>query len=256
MRRLIYVIVALAIVGIATGCNKDKDAKVTLKKQIVGSWHGVAEDADTEVYVSFTADGAYDLYKRVGEGRFRLTEGTWQLEGTTLMGSDSDNTAWGDSYTVAVSKNTMTLTAQSDATAVYTLTRADIPAEVIEQGALKSDMRIIGSWHCTVEEFDAEVYVSFGEDSTFDLYQRLGEGRYRHYEGTWALDIDILTGVYADNEAWGDSYTVAYADDDTMTLTATISGEVMTYLREDIPTEVIEESIATRADNAPERPIL
>ncbi|MBR3827584.1 MAG: lipocalin family protein [Alistipes sp.] len=110
------------------------------------------------------------------------------------------------------------------------------------------DMRLVGSWHCTAEEFSTEVYVAFTEDGAFDLYQRLGEGRYRFYDGTWQYDGTTLTGTYSDATAWGDSYTVAYLDDNTMTLTTTLTEETMTYTREEIPAEVIQESITLRSE--------
>ena len=42
-----------------------------------------------------------------------------------------------------------------------------------------------GEWHCLPEGIDAEVYAAFEESGSFDLYQKVGEGRYRHYTGTW-----------------------------------------------------------------------
>lgn len=119
-----------------------------------------------------------------------------------------------------------------------------------------ADMRIVGSWHAAIEEFDADVYALFSEDGSFDLYQRLGEGRYRSYAGTWQLKGKTLTGIYADATPWGDSYAVAYLDDNTMTLTALTSEEVVTYAREDIPATVIEESVTSRSEGHAELPIL
>lgn len=125
-----------------------------------------------------------------------------------------------------------------------------------EEGQEKRDMRYIGSWHCIVEEIDAEIYATF-EGEGFVLYQRLGEGRFRAYSGTCELKGTTLSGVYADQTPWGDSYTVAFVDDNTMTLTAIAGEETHTYLREDIPAEVIEESITvTRIVGDAEHPLL
>ena len=116
--------------------------------------------------------------------------------------------------------------------------------------------KIVGEWHCSVEEYAADVYVAFYTDGMFDEYQRIGEGRYRHYAGTWSLDKETLSGVYADGVEWGSSYKVSF-EGDTMTLTSTNeSAEAITYSKEAIPAEVKDEAIEplgpetfTRADD-------
>ena len=67
-----------------------------------------------------------------------------------------------------------------------------------------------GEWHCTAVEFGADVYASFEEDGDFDLYQMLGEGRYRHYTGSWSIKGDILSGTYSDGAVWGSSYKMSF----------------------------------------------
>jgi uncharacterized protein (TIGR03066 family) len=103
--------------------------------------------------------------------------------------------------------------------------------------------KIVGEWHCAPEQYDVDVYVAFYADGAFDEYQRIGEGRYRHYNGTWTINKDILSGVYSDGESWGSDYTVSFADD-TMTLTSTNeSKETMTYFKETIPADVKSSAI-------------
>ena len=105
-----------------------------------------------------------------------------------------------------------------------------------------------GEWHCAAVEFGADVYVSFEEDGDFDLYQMLGEGRYRHYTGSWSIEGDILSGTYADGSAWGSSYKMSFSGNDSMTLTAQNgSEEVVTYSRESIPSEVKEGCIDVKS---------
>ena len=83
----------------------------------------------------------------------------------------------------------------------------------------------------------------FAATGEFDEYQRLGEGRYRHYEGTWSVEKDVLSGVYADGTEWGSSYTLSF-DGDTMTLTANNeSAETIIYTKTAIPAEVKDEAI-------------
>jgi hypothetical protein len=104
-------------------------------------------------------------------------------------------------------------------------------------------VKVVGEWHCSPEGMDVDVYVAFAADGNFDEYQRLGEGRYRHYAGTWSVEKDVISGVYADGTAWGCTYTLAF-EGDTMTLTANNdSMEALTYIKVEIPAEVKDEAI-------------
>jgi hypothetical protein len=96
-----------------------------------------------------------------------------------------------------------------------------------------------GEWHCTPEGIDADIYAAFNVDGSFDLYQKAGEGRYRHYTGTWECKGNTLSGDYSDGTPWGSDYTVNFSDQDNMTFTALNgSEEIMAYTRESVPTEV------------------
>ena len=106
----------------------------------------------------------------------------------------------------------------------------------------------VGEWHCVPEGIDADIYVTFAAEGGFDLYQQIGEGRHRHYTGTWTLEGNILSGIYADETAWGSSYKVEFSDDNTMILTAQNgSEEITTYVRESVPTEVKEGCIDVKS---------
>lgn len=105
-----------------------------------------------------------------------------------------------------------------------------------------------GEWHCAAVEFGADVYACFEADGDFDLYQMLGEGRYRHYTGNWSIKGDILSGTYSDGAAWGSSYKMSFNGNDSMTLTAQNgSEEVVIYSRESIPSEVKEGCIDVKS---------
>ena len=115
-----------------------------------------------------------------------------------------------------------------------------------EKDAPKVDnaTKIVGEWHCAPEGYDVDVYVEFAATGEFDEYQRLGEGRYRHYEGTWSVEKSVLSGIYADGTEWGSTYTLSF-EDDTMTLMANNdSAEAILYTKTTIPAEVKEEAIA------------
>ena len=102
---------------------------------------------------------------------------------------------------------------------------------------------IVGEWHCAPEGYDVDVYVAFDAAGSFEEYQRLGEGRYRHYAGTWSVDKSVLSGVYADGTEWGSTYTLSF-EGETMTLTANNeSAEAIVYTKTTIPAEVKDEAI-------------
>ena len=106
-----------------------------------------------------------------------------------------------------------------------------------------------GEWHCTPEGLDVDIYATFNEDGTFDLYQKAGAGRYRHYTGSWTCEGNTLSGSYSDGNAWGSSYTMNFTDQDHMTLTALNgSEEVMAYTREPVPSEVKEDCIEAKSE--------
>ena len=103
--------------------------------------------------------------------------------------------------------------------------------------------KIVGEWHCAPEGYDVDVYVAFDAAGSFEEYQRLGEGRYRHYAGTWSVDKSVLSGVYADGTEWGSTYTLSF-EGETMTLTANNeSAEAIVYTKCEIPAEVKSEAI-------------
>lgn len=101
--------------------------------------------------------------------------------------------------------------------------------------------KIAGEWHCVVSDMDADIYLSLASDNKFELYQKVGEGAYRLYRGTWSLDekTAVLTGKYNDGEAWGSGYGVVLSEDEnTLTLDPSADGEDQTYRKESIPADV------------------
>lgn len=119
------------------------------------------------------------------------------------------------------------------------MTLALLSMALIAGGCKKEKIQsnIAGEWHCSVEECD--IYLAFDPDGTFELYQKLGEGRYYQYNGSWSTDKNIVSGTYDDGTPWGSSYEVEFDGSDKMTFSATNgSGEVNTYTRTSIPEEV------------------
>ena len=58
-----------------------------------------------------------------------------------------------------------------------------------KQPELTLEQKLCTEWHSTAMPLDgADIYLSFGEDNTFELYQKIVEGAYRLYRGTWNLE--------------------------------------------------------------------
>jgi hypothetical protein len=96
--------------------------------------------------------------------------------------------------------------------------------------------KISGEWYWNNTEagVDMEVYVAFHTDATFDLYQKLGEGAFRHYTGTYTFDGETLKGIYSDKTAWAHDYIVTISGNN---LTMKYVGEEVsiTYVKKTIP---------------------
>lgn len=117
--------------GGGSGGNSSKTLDIT------GEWSltGISTKSATiggqtvSVYVSFTSDNKFELYQMVGQGWYSRFTGSWTLKDKTLSGTYDDGKAWGDSYTVAVEGNKMTLTTSSG-NETDTYTKTPIPADV------------------------------------------------------------------------------------------------------------------------------
>ena len=98
-------------------------------------------------------------------------------------------------------------------------------------------------WQGTEAGVELEVYVAFEKDNTFDLFQKIGDGAYRVYSGTYTLTpgadgLYILSGEYSDGTPWGAEYAVLSSSNDTMVLTAGDVTETYTRVTGGIPEDV------------------
>ena len=135
MKKIIYIIAAaLLIAACADKAGTQQggsDKQPSLKEQVCGEWHSTEiPTADTDIYISLTEDGKFELYQKAGDGDYRLYRGTWGLEGTLLSGKYNDGEPWAASYDAAVQDKTLTLTSKNDAAEVSTYTACEIPEEV------------------------------------------------------------------------------------------------------------------------------
>ena len=108
----------------------------------------------------------------------------------------------------------------------------------------EGDGNVVGSWHLVSWSSlqSADVYLSFSESGSFDIYQRLYKPEYVHLDGTYSYDKPTLNGRYSDNTPWGSaSYRVSFnADGTRMTLTSTSStSDVSVFVKAEIPSEII-----------------
>lgn len=115
-----------------------------------------------------------------------------------------------------------------------------------DKGGDKTELtaeNLYGDWRSTSLPITGEIYICFLEDSTFELYQQIGEGSHRLYQGTWALEGSLLTGKYNDGEDWAAAYNVAIADN-VLTMTSNNdAAEVSVYEKSEVPAEVKDNCI-------------
>lgn len=92
--------------------------------------------------------------------------------------------------------------------------------------------KIVAEWHLVgVSGMTSvpQVYVDFSKDLSFTLYQKIGDGRYRKYDGTYSVTGTLVSGKYSDGEKWGSDYQASF-DGEKMILTAQNgSSEACTY---------------------------
>ena len=104
---------------------------------------------------------------------------------------------------------------------------------------------VLTSWNEAEPEFN--VYINFGDDNTFEIYQQVWSFDYELYTGTYTINGDIVTGVYADGSNWACGYKFV-KDGDTLTMYSQEDQSVTSvYAKCEIPAEIKQEASATRA---------
>ena len=98
---------------------------------------------------------------------------------------------------------------------------------------------LAGDWYYETVESDVpvQVYVSFAKDMTFQLFQKVGDGAFRRYTGTYTFDGTVLDGVYSDKSTWKEAKNVTI-DGDILTAVGVKTGETITYVRKLVPATV------------------
>jgi hypothetical protein len=104
---------------------------------------------------------------------------------------------------------------------------------------------VLTSWNEAEPEFN--VYIDFNEDNTFEIYQQVWSFDYELFTGTYTINGDIVTGVYADGSIWACGYKFV-KDGDTLTMYSQEDQSVVSvYTKCEIPAEIKTEATTTRA---------
>lgn len=115
------------------------------------------------------------------------------------------------------------------------------------------DGSVIGSWHLvswTGSAVVQDVYLSFDEDGSFDLYQRVETPYYGHFDGSYTLKGANMEGTYSDGEAWkGNPYKISFSDKGkTMSMTrSSNTADVSVYVQASIPQDILSGSLGSKA---------
>jgi hypothetical protein len=115
---------------------------------------------------------------------------------------------------------------------------------------LTMEEKLVGDWHCSSTVIDAEIYVTFTAAKTFILYQQIGEGAFRIYNGIYEFTVPadgsaqaVLTGEYNDGTPWGTGYHVSGFDGNVMTLTGAGVAETYSKINGGIPEDVLRSAV-------------
>ena len=121
---------------------------------------------------------------------------------------------------------------------------------------LTLEQQLCGEWHSTSLSIEADIYISFAEDKTFEMYQQITEGAHRLYRGTWNLEETLLTGKYNDGEDWAAAYEIVI-EGETLTLTSVNdAAEKSVYKKAEIPEDIKTCSAVVVKSAAEHAPVL
>ena len=114
--------------------------------------------------------------------------------------------------------------------------------------------QLVGDWCYEGNEGGVQetVWLSFSEDRTFEMFQKIGDGAYRSVSGVFGVDAakKTISGIYEDNYPWKYDYGFS-VEGDVLVLTAVqLESYKVTYRRRTIPAEVRAMSIPlTKSDS-------
>lgn len=117
----------------------------------------------------------------------------------------------------------------------------DTDTDTVDPDGWTTDGSPVGTWCLSSwsELSQAEVYLSFSEDGTFELYQRVYTPYYDYYSGTWQKSGGELSGTYSDGVTWG-VYNVSFRDDEMRLILAADATDISYFVQGTIPDEALE----------------
>lgn len=135
MKNILYkMMMAIAALVLVTGCQKEEER---VKEMLVGDWHYAAIDQNEniDIWVSFSADGTFDMYQKIGSGAYWHSAGKYKVntDEKLLTGVYSDKTPWKYDYRYSVSDSKLVMTAVQLESYSVAYSKGIIPAEVIEK---------------------------------------------------------------------------------------------------------------------------
>lgn len=102
-------------------------------------------------------------------------------------------------------------------------------------------------WNGEAPEF--QVYVEY-QGGEFDIYQQVYSLYYEHFEGSYVVNGDIVTGSYSDGTNWASGYKFEISDKRLIMYSQEDTSVKSIYEKCEIPLSVIEEATTTRAAEA------
>ena len=141
----------MAVVAM-TSCGDDKEENggtvidnPVSESALVGEWHLTSWGGNTDmadVYISFDANGNFDLYQMAYNAGYEHYTGRYSLtnEGRLLSGTYSDNVPWATSYACGIDKSgtKLSLLSQNGEGVLSVYTKSTIPDDIDDWVITKS----------------------------------------------------------------------------------------------------------------------
>ncbi len=114
MKKILFVLASLAVLA---GCHRNEPEDLKPAVDVTGSWElssvttrAMVGGEQVSVYLVFSASGSFDIYQKIGAGRYTHFSGNYTLnkEEKLLLGDYADGTKWGP-YEVSLEGTTLSL---------------------------------------------------------------------------------------------------------------------------------------------------
>ena len=139
----------------------------------------------------------------------------------------------------------------------YIFTASLLIAVGCTKDASKVMNQLSGDWHYAAEEngVKEDIWISFSEDGTFEMFQKIGDGPYWYTSGEFEYDVDskVLSGIYSDRYPWKYTYAITLTEKTLQMAAVELASHSVTYTRESIPAQVREKSLPLTKAEAVER---